>query len=80
MLSNLKTRWLGITIILDITLTLAALLMARWLRGYFPAGVYLDDGLALAYLDKPLYFSPVLLPVVAVIWLMTFSALLPALC
>ena len=75
MLSNLKTRWLGITIILDILLTLAALLMARWIRGYFPAGVYLDDGLALTYLDKPLYFSPVLLPVVAVIWLMTFSAL-----
>ncbi len=75
MLSNLKTRWLGITIILDITLTLAALLLARWIRGYFPAGVYLDDGLTLAYLDKPLYFSPVLLPVVAIIWLMTFSAL-----
>lgn len=75
MLSDLKTRWLGITITLDITLTLVALLLARWIRGYFPAGVYLDDGLTLTYLDKPLYFSPVLLPVVAIIWLMTFSAL-----
>ncbi len=75
MLNNLKTRWLGVTIVLDITLTLAALLLARWIRGYFPAGIYLDDGLTLSHLDKPLYFSPVLLPVVAAIWLMTFSAL-----
>ncbi len=74
-MQNLKTRWLGITIILDIMLTLTALILARWIRGYFPAGVYLDDGLALSYLDKPLYFSPVLLPVVAIIWLLTFSAL-----
>jgi len=73
MLSNLKTRWLGVTILLDIGLTILALLLARWLRDLFPAGQYLDDTLTLAYMDKPFHFyMPALIPVVALTWLIVF--------
>ena len=76
MVNNLKVRWLGITIVLDTALTMAALLSARLIRGYFPAGVYLDDAFAIAELDEPLYFPIlILVPLVALIWLVVFSAL-----
>ena len=78
MLNNLKTRWLVVTIFLDISLTIVALLLARWLRGWLPAGIYFDsvETYTFAVLDKPLRFSPLLLiPVVAFIWLAVFSSL-----
>jgi len=71
-----KTRWLGITIALDLLLTTAALLMARVLRGYFPDEVYLDETLTFAFMDKPLHFPFFLLiPIIIFIWLAVFSAL-----
>jgi len=78
MLNNLKTRWLGTTIVLDVTLTLLALLLARWIRGYFPAGTYFDltETLSFEFLDEPLFFSlNLLIPVVVIVWLVVFSAL-----
>lgn len=76
MLNKLKTRWLGITILADMSLTVLALLLARWLRGYFPAGVYLDETFSFAFLDKPLQFSSaVLIPLIICVWLTVFSAL-----
>ena len=76
MLSNLKTRWLTITILLDLTLTILALLLAWWIRTYFPGGVYLDETFSFAYLDKPLNFSiSALVPIIIIIWLAIFSAL-----
>lgn len=71
-----KTGWLGITIALDLFLTTAALLFARWLRGYFPDDVYLDETLSFAFLDKPLHFPFLLLiPVIILVWMAVFSAL-----
>ncbi len=76
MSNRVKNRGLALTIVLDLFLTLAALLLARWFREYFPSGLYLDEHFSLAYLDKPLYFfAPMLIPLVAVIWLTVFSAL-----
>lgn len=71
-----KTKWLGITIALDLLLTTVALVVARWLRGYFPDDVYLDETLSFAFLDKPLHFPFLLLiPVIILVWLAVFSAL-----
>ncbi len=76
MFNNLRTRWLAITIFLDMTLTVAALIVARLIRGYVPAGVYLGDSFSLEFLDKPLYFPPpILIPLVLAVWLMVFSSL-----
>ncbi len=76
MLTRLQTRWLGIAILSDMSLTLLALLAARWLRSYFPGGYYLDETLALSLLDQPLQFSyAVLIPVVLGVWLTVFTAL-----
>ena len=76
MVNRVKNNGLALTIVLDMFLTIAALLSARWIRGYFPAGVYLDEHFSLAYLDKPIYFfTPILIPLVVAIWLTVFSAL-----
>lgn len=76
MLNKLKTRWLGITILADMSLTVLALLLARWLRGYFPAGVYLDETFSFAFLDKPLQFSSaILIPLIICVWFIVFSTL-----
>ncbi len=78
MLNSLKTRWLSVTIALDISFTMIALLLARWLREYFPAGTYFDltETLSFEFLDEPLFFSlKLLLPVVVIVWLMVFSSL-----
>ncbi len=78
MLNSLKTRWLGVTISFDILLTVVALFLARWLRGWLPAGIYFDsvETYTFAVLDEPLRFSPLfLIPVVVLIWLAVFSSL-----
>ena len=78
MLNSLKTRWLGMTIALDLGLTVLSLFLARWLRAWFPAGIYFDsvETYAFALLDEPLRFSPLfLIPVVSFIWLAVFSSL-----
>jgi len=75
MLNNLKLRWLSLIIFIDLGLTVLALLLARWLRGYLPAGKYLNETLTFAVLDEPLYFAPaILIPLVLFIWLVVFSA------
>lgn len=76
MSNKLKTRWLGATILLDIGLTILALLLARWLRSQFPAGYYFDRPFSLVLLEDPLYFAyEALIPVVAIVWLSVFTAL-----
>lgn len=76
MSNKIKTRWLGLTILLDIAMTIAALFLARWLRGQFPAGYYLDRTFSLVILDEPLFFSyTALIPVVVGVWLVVFTAL-----
>ncbi len=76
MLNTRKTRWLGITIALDLALTTVALLLARWLRGQFPSRVYLDETLSFVFLDEPLHFPFFLLiPVILLIWTAVFSTL-----
>lgn len=76
MSNKLKTRWLGLTILLDIVMTVSALFLARWLRGQFPAGYYIGPTFSLVLLDKPLYFAyAALIPVVTAVWLIVFTAL-----
>ncbi len=76
MSNKIKTRWLGLTILIDIGLTISALFLARWLRGQFPAGYYFDRSFSLILLDEPLYFSYfALIPVVVATWLAVFTAL-----
>ncbi len=76
MSNKIKTRWLGLTILIDIGLTIAALFLARWLRGQFPAGYYFDRPFSLVLLNEPLYFSYIaLIPVVVATWLAVFTAL-----
>ncbi len=76
MLNSQKTKWIGLAVLLDILLTIAALGGARWLRGYFPGNVYLNHSLTLVFLDKPLHFPFFLLiPIIILIWMTVFSAL-----
>ncbi len=75
MLSNLKTRWLAITIIFDLILTALALWLAYFIRQIFPAGVYLDETFSFAVLDEPLLSPIVFTPVVLLTWLIVFSNL-----
>lgn len=75
-LDDLKIYWLTITIIIDLGLTILALISAHWLRGYFPAGIYLNTLFTFSSFDKPLYFPlTILIPAVICVWLVVFSAL-----
>ena len=76
MINHLKTRWLVITVVLDMLLTAGALLLARVMREYLPAGVYLEMPFTFAELDEPLHFPLVLLLAVIIsVWLLVFSSL-----
>ena len=75
MLSNLKTRWLALTIFLDLGFTLLALWGAYGLRLIFPGGVYLDNKFSFAILDEPLLSPWVLTIPLLITWLAVFSAL-----
>lgn len=75
MLRDLKVRWLGVTILLDLSLTILALLAARWLRTILPGGVYLAEPFSFAPLDEPLYFNAwILIPLVLLVWTVVFIA------
>lgn len=76
MLRNLKMRWLGISIAMDLGLTILALVLARYIREYIPAGIYFDttETFGFVKLDEPLYFNyVVLIPLILVIWISVFS-------
>jgi len=78
MQANFRTRWLSVTIALDISLTIVALLLARWMREYFPSGTYFDlaETFSFEFLEEPLFFSlKLLVPVVVIVWLTVFSSL-----
>lgn len=51
---------------IDITLTISALQLAKWLREVIPIGVYLDE---------PLVFSPWLYLIIPLVWMIVFGAL-----
>lgn len=69
-------RWISLTILLDLGLTIAALVLARWLREIFPGPFYLGESFAFKEMAGPLHFSlPTFLPIVLVVWFAVFAAL-----